>query len=164
MPSPSQRDSSVVGLSSKTNSAARWPRSAAAVANWAASVDLPVPAAPTISVLVPSSRPPPSSASSAGDAAGQPDAAGRLSMLGGDQAREDAQAAALDHVVVVAAAKLRAAILDHAQPAALRAVVRMHLLEADHAVRDALHLQVVVGRRHVVEQHAPCSCGWRRTA
>ena len=34
------------------------------------------------------------------DVAGQPDAAGHLSMFGGDEAREDAQPAALDDVVV----------------------------------------------------------------
>ena len=55
-------------------------------------------------------------------------------------------------VVVIAAAELHAAVLDDAQPPALGAVLGIQLLEQDDAVRDALHLQVVVGRRHVVEQ------------
>ena len=51
-------------LSSKMNIAVRSPRSAALAANSAAMVDLPVPAAPCTSVLVPRSRPPPISESS----------------------------------------------------------------------------------------------------
>ena len=52
-------------LSSKMKNAAHSPRCAAAIANCAARLDLPVPGAPTSSVLVPFSMPPPSSASSA---------------------------------------------------------------------------------------------------
>jgi hypothetical protein len=65
MPIPSQRVRKVLTLSSKMKSAAHSPRLAAAIANWTATLDLPVPGAPTKSVLVPFSMPPPSSSSSA---------------------------------------------------------------------------------------------------
>ena len=74
-------------------------------------------------------------------------------MFGRDEPRKHLDAACLDHVVVIAAAELHAAVLDDPQPAPLGAVLGIELLEQDDAVRDALHLQVVVGRRHVVEQH-----------
>ena len=48
---------------SKMNKAELWPRTAAASTNFAASEDFPVPAAPTMSVLVPRSMPPPSNES-----------------------------------------------------------------------------------------------------
>ena len=109
MPRPCARLKSVSGLSSNTKIAARSPRSAAARANWAASVDLPVPAGPMISVLVPRSRPPPSSVSSAGDAARQRLARSSVpAVLGGDQPREHLEPAAADHEVVVAAAEIAA--------------------------------------------------------
>ena len=73
-------------------------------------------------------------------------------VLGGDQPRKHLEPAAADDVVVVAAAELHAAVLDDAQPPPLRAVFRVQLLEQHHAVRDALHLQVVLGRGQVVEQ------------
>ena len=74
-------------------------------------------------------------------------------VFGGDQPREDHEAALADHVVVIAAAKSRAAKLDDAQPPPLGAVLGTEMLEQDHAVRDALHVQIVIGGRHVVEQH-----------
>ena len=85
-------------------------------------------------------------------------------MFGGDQPREHREAALADQVVVIAAAKRAAAVLDDAQPAPLRAVLGTELLQQDHAVRDALHLQVVIGGRHVVEQRSPCIAARRRTA
>ena len=45
-----------------------------------------------------------------------------------------------------------------------RAVLRIELLQQDHAVGDALHLQVVIGRGHVVEQQHRALTRWRRTA
>ena len=53
-------------VNAKDDAQGQTPLMFAAAANRAASVDLPVPAAPTMSVLVPSSMPPPSSASSSG--------------------------------------------------------------------------------------------------
>ena len=73
-------------------------------------------------------------------------------MLGRDQAREHPQPALHDRVVVVAAAELDPAVLQHLQAPTLRAVLRLRLLEQQHAVRDAAHLQVLLGRGHVVEQ------------
>src|SRR6478752_6521701 len=96
------------GLSSNRNIAATSPRSAAAVANLPAIVDLPVPAAPTRSVLL---------------------------------------TAAAYHEVVKSAAKGDPTVLDHAHPAALRAVFGIGLVEGNHSMRDALNLQVVVGLR-----------------
>ncbi len=153
-PSCPQRVNSVSGLSSKMNERRAADRvHAAATANCAANVDLPVPAAPTMSVLVPSSMPPPSSASSCGNVARQLRARRELPVFGGNQPREHLDAALLDHVVVIAAAEFDAAVLDDAQPAPLGAVFGIQLLEQNDAVRDALHLQVVIGRGHVVEQH-----------
>ena len=60
----------------------------------------------------------------------------------------------LDREVVVAAAELRAAQLRDAQPPAVAAVHRRQLLERDHAVREALQLQVArLGRAVVEQQH-----------
>jgi hypothetical protein len=64
IPRPLQREYSVVGLSSNMKMIDFWPRLAAATQNCAAIVDFPVPAPPTINVLVPSSMPPPSKLSS----------------------------------------------------------------------------------------------------
>ena len=74
-------------------------------------------------------------------------------MLGRHEAGKHLDAALPDHVVVIAAAELHAAIFRHAQPPALRAVFGADLLEAHDAVSDALHLKVLLARRHVVEQH-----------
>ena len=147
-----QRDSSVWGRSSKMNMAARWPRAAAAAANCAASVDLPVPAAPTISVLVPSSSPPPSRASSSGRLTCQLVPGRGLAVFRGDQPREDHDAAPPDDIVVIAAAKLHAAILDDPETPALRPVLGVELLQQERPVRDALHLQIAVGGGQVVQQ------------
>src|SRR5476649_591414 len=64
MPSWLQRFSILLRASSNRNMAQGSRRALAAYTNCAASVDLPVPGGPEIRVLMPSSRPPPSSASS----------------------------------------------------------------------------------------------------
>src|SRR5665213_646621 len=69
-----------------------------------------------------------------------------------DQAREDAQAAGVDDEVVIAATEVDAAHLDHADTAALGAVVHCELLQKDHAVGDGVQLQVVLLGGEVVEQ------------
>ena len=147
-----QREMSVLGLSSKMNMAACCPRAAAAAANWAASVDLPVPAAPTMSVLVPSSMPPPSKASIAGiPLASLPDA-GLWRCSDATSRGKTIDAARLDDVIVVAPAELYSPVLHDAKPAPFRSVLGTHLLQAYDAMSDALHLQVLVGGGHVVEQ------------
>src|SRR3546814_8338893 len=55
-------------------------------------------------------------------------------------------------VVVVTAAKAYTAILHHPEAPALGAIVRIQLFERNHAMRNALHLQVMVGAGHVIEQ------------
>ena len=74
-------------------------------------------------------------------------------MFGGHEARKDDQAPRVDHVVVISPAEFDPAILHHTQTSALCAILRIELLEPDDAVGEALHLQVVIGRGHVVEQH-----------
>jgi hypothetical protein len=55
---------------------------------------------------------------------------------------------------VISPAELRAAELGDQQSTALRAVLGVCLVEHDHAVGDALHLEVVVPRRAIVQhQH-----------
>ena len=73
-------------------------------------------------------------------------------VIRGDEAREDHQAAAADGEVVVAALEGRSAVLGHLQAPALRAVLGRQLLEQQHAVGDALDLQVLLGGGAVVEQ------------
>ena len=124
-------------------SATRSPRSAAATAQWLASADLPVPAGPISSVLVPRCSPPPSSASSAGRPLLTARAIEVHVVLGGHQPGKHLQAAAPDDEVVKAAAEVHPAQLDHPQAPALAAVQRGQLLQGDHAVGDAL--QVTVG-------------------
>ena len=73
-------------------------------------------------------------------------------MFGRDQPREHRQAAGVEREVVLAAAKLDAAHLHDAQAPPLRAVLVDGLLQADHAVRDAVQLQVGVAAAAVVQQ------------
>jgi hypothetical protein len=81
-------------------------------------------------------------------------------MLGGHEARKDLQAAAADLVVVKAAAKVAAAVLGHVQAPPLRPERRDRVLEHQGAVGDALHLQVTVDRRQVIEnQHRAMAPG-----
>src|SRR3954471_21026210 len=68
------------------------------------------------------------------------------------QPREDRQAAGGDPVVVVAVAEGDAAHLLHPQPPPLAAVPRGEILEGDHAVGEALELEVARGVARVIEQ------------
>ena len=121
MPSPSRRLSIVLIVSSNMNIAVFSPRSAAAVANWAARVDLPVPAAPTTSVLVPRSMPPPSSVSSSVIAAREAvDWRRRIVGFARDEPREDLEASFANDVIVEPAAEVDASILEHDASAAAR--------------------------------------------
>ena len=79
-----------------------------------------------------------------GQTAGEPLIDARLAVLGRDQARKHFQAAANDDVVVIAAAEVHAAILEHPQPPPVGAVFRSQLLETNDAVRNALHLQIAL--------------------
>lgn len=54
---------------------------------------------------------------------------------------------------MIPAAKRAAAVFDDAETPALPAVLGTEMLKLDHTVRDALDVQVMIGRRHVVEQH-----------
>ena len=87
-----------------------------------------------------------------------------LAMLGRHQARKDLHAAGSDGEVVVAAAEGLGAVLDHAQPPALAAVVGRHLLQPDHAVGDAVHGLVVASRRSDRRAAAPSRRGARNSA
>ena len=73
-------------------------------------------------------------------------------VLGGHQAGEHAQAAGRDAEVVVPAAERPRPHLVHAQAAALRAVFGRQLLEVEHAVGEALQLDVARLRGAVVQQ------------
>ena len=103
-------------------------------------------------VLVPRSTPPPSSVSSAAT----PLAISERSNVGRRARPRPAagtrDAAATDREVVVAAAEVAAAQLDDLQLPARLAVRRRLLLERDHAVGDALQLQVRALGGAVVEQ------------
>ena len=75
-------------------------------------------------------------------------------MLRRNQPREDPHAAGIDDEIVIAAAIALAAIFDHPQPPALRAIFGRQFLEADHAVRDTVHRAVIGLARKIVEhQH-----------
>ena len=74
------------------------------------------------------------------------------------------QPAGVEAEVVLAAAELDAAHLDDAQAPALGAVLLVALLQADHAVRDAVQLQVARLRGCGRRAAARCSRGSRRTA
>ena len=82
----------------------------------------------------------------------------RLTVFAGDQTRIDRDASTLNDVVVIAAAESHPAVLENDEPSPLRPVLRKELFEPHHAVRDALHLQVVVVAGQVVEeQHGAAS-------
>ena len=165
MPMPAQRVRSVLMLSSKMNSAAHSPRSRGRQRELHATVDLPVPGAPTNSVLVPFSMPPPSRSSSAAMPLGNPGLRRPAAMCSdGDQAREHLQAAADDLVVVVAAAEVRAAVLDHHQPAARRRRSRNAAAPAG-ARRARCSAPAGRGRSRVMSSSSSTvHCGRRRIA
>src|SRR5262245_22149372 len=73
-------------------------------------------------------------------------------MLGGHEPRKDDEATLTDDVVVEATAELDAAIFDDAESPAVGAILGIELLEHQDAMGDALHLQVMIGAGHVVEQ------------
>ena len=149
---PSVRSRMVSSRSSKAKIAARSPRAAAALAYWMASVDLPLPAGPRRTALVPYWRPPPSRASSSALPDLSRPALLAAVVLGGDEPREDVEPARLDDEVVVAAPVLLAPELRDPQPPPLGAVLGRELLQAHDAVGDALELQVLRLGRQVVEQ------------
>jgi len=73
-------------------------------------------------------------------------------VLGRQQAREQLQPARSDRVIVISAAVLDPAHLCHPQPSSLRAIVEPQLLQGDDAMDDAVKLQIMAARRHVVER------------
>ena len=75
-----------------------------------------------------------------------------LSVFSGDETGKDLEATLPDHVVVIAAAKLDAAILHDPQAAALAPILWIQLLEQHDAMRDALNLQIAIDGCQVVEQ------------
>ena len=87
-----------------------------------------------------------------GDFASQFGAGGELPVLGCDQSREHLEPAGTYHVVVIAATELHAAEFHNPQPPPLRPIIGLQVVQPNDAVRDALHLEIVVGRRHVVEE------------
>ena len=152
IPRPAVRSRMVSTRSSKAKMAARSPRPAAARAYWMASVDLPLPAGPRRTALVPYCRPPPRRASSSLLSDLSRPRFWPLVVFPRDEPREDVQPALLDDEVVVAAAVLLAPELRDAQPPPLGAVLGRELLQADDPVGDALELQVFRLGRQVVEQ------------
>lgn len=70
----------------------------------------------------------------------------------GAETREDDEPARADAKVVVPTPEPRAPQLRHLHPAPLGAVVERHVLQGDHAVRQAVELQVALRRRLVVDQ------------
>src|SRR5215510_13296448 len=86
------------------------------------------------------------------DTAGMFDAAGHVPVFGGDEPREHVNAAVTNDVVVKAAPERHSAKLDDAKASSIGAVLRAQLLESNDAVRDALHLQVLIDSGHVIEQ------------
>ena len=138
-------------LSSNRNIAACSPRSAAAIAYCVASADLPAPAGPMITVLVPRSSPPPSICVERWKSARHLLLLDERAMLRRDEPRIDDDAAGADVEVVIAVAEIEAAHFDQLQAAPRRAVERRVPLQLDHSVRHALQLQVVHVRRSVVE-------------
>jgi len=73
-------------------------------------------------------------------------------VLGGDQAREDGQAAAADDVVVEAALELAPAQLEHPQSPSVAAKHQRLLLQPHDAVRKAVQAGLLDFLGHVVEE------------
>ncbi len=75
-------------------------------------------------------------------------------VLRGHEARVNFHAAPLDGVVVKSLAEPRTAQLLHFQPASFDAVLPLHAFHQDHAVSDALELQIVsFGGAIIQQQH-----------
>ena len=126
--------------------------SAAAIAMRFAIEDLPTPAGPSSSELVPAVSPPPSSASKGA----LPVFRRSRSLTGmrapaGD-ARKNLQPPLDDAHVMDTANEVGATMFDDSQAAAFSAVVAQQVLQPDHAVCDALQMLVRVDTRVVVQQ------------
>src|SRR3546814_18444738 len=73
-------------------------------------------------------------------------------MLGSDEARENPEPAFGDDEVMIAAAKLDAPHLDHADAAALGAKVYGELFKVDHAVGHRVQLMVGLRRGEIIQE------------
>ena len=73
-------------------------------------------------------------------------------VLGRDQTREDLQAPAPDHEVMVAAPEVHASHLDDPNAPPLRPVRGSKLLKMDDGVTETVQVQVVLVRSQVIEQ------------
>ena len=151
IPSFRERARSVPKFSSNTNMAVRSPRAAAATANCEAIVDLPVPAGPSSSVLVPAGSPPPSNTSSRALPLGKSCSTNSVTCSAATRRGKTSSPPRANREVVITAAKRHAAQLADAQPAPLGAVLIRELLEHDDAVRDALQLIVFRPAGAIVE-------------
>ena len=116
-----------------------------------------MPAGPSSKVLVPVGRPPPSRPSSCAIAA-RAILVDELDLVfGGDEARENIQAASPDREVVVAATKRDTTHLGDAQATPFGAVLVRELLEQHHAMRDALQVIVFDSAGAIIQhQHGAC--------
>ena len=72
-------------------------------------------------------------------------------MFACDEPWKDFETTTPNYVVVIAASKLYAAILDDHQSPPLGPVLWIHLLQPHHTVGDALHLEVAIGAGQVVQ-------------
>src|SRR5271170_6566241 len=72
-------------------------------------------------------------------------------VLRGNQPRVDLYATPQNDVVMEAFAKLRASQLLYFEPALLDAVLPLHTLHHDHAVGNALQLQIAAFRGAIIE-------------
>jgi hypothetical protein len=161
---PAQRVSKVLMLSSKMKQRSALAAAGGGQRELHGNRRLAGARAPTKSVLVPFSRPPPSRSSSASMPLASFSRDSSAAMLGRDQARKDHEAAAHDLVVVESAAEVPAAILHDHQAPARRAVIGIELFQAQHGMGNALHLQVVLGRGHVVEHEHRAVAPGEKTA
>ncbi len=104
-----------------------------------------------MSVLLPLSTPPPRSVIQRVHSARQPASRRRAATVGGDDALEYLEASASNQKIVIPAAKADAAILDDANAPPLGAIFRIAQVEQDHAMRNALYLQIVIRLRSIVQ-------------
>ncbi len=73
-------------------------------------------------------------------------------MFAGDESREDFEPPALNDVVVIPATAGDTAKLDDNEPPPLCAVLGIHLLQAHHAVCNALNLEVAIRAGQIVQE------------